>query len=331
MNGAGPVRIGVLGCASIAERRVLPALGLAAEIELAAVASRDPAKAARFAERFGCAAAAGYEELLDDPGIEAVYLPLPTGLHERWAERALAAGKHVLAEKPLTTSERATARLYDTARAAGLVLMENLMFVRHRQHREVAALVASGAIGEVREMTAEFGIPPLPEDDIRHVAALGGGALLDMGVYPVRAAQFHLGGPLDVVGGVRRYDPVRDVDVSCTAVLVSPAGVPARIAVGSERGYRASYTLWGAEGRITVERAFTPPPDHRPVVHIERQGVTEVRRLAPDDHFLALARRFASAVRGSLGPVEAAEDERQTLQQARTLDALAADTRRIPL
>ncbi|WP_406728601.1 Gfo/Idh/MocA family oxidoreductase [Streptomyces sp. GD-15H] len=328
MTDGGPVRIGVLGCASIAERRVLPALCRAEAVTLAAVASRDPAKAARFAERFGCEAAGGYAGLLDDPGIEAVYLPLPTGLHEKWAERALTAGKHVLVEKPLATGARGAARLFAQAREAGLVLMENLMFVRHSQHRQVAALVESEIIGELREMTAEFGIPPLPDDDIRYARGLGGGALLDMGVYPVRAAQFHLGGPLDVAGGVRRFDTARGVDLSCTAVLVSPNGVPARIAVGCDRGYRAAYTLWGAEGRITVDRAFTPPPEHRPAVRIERQDVTEIRHFAADDHFLALVRRFAGAVRGT---VDTADDERQTLDQATTLDALATRTRRIPL
>ncbi|MFD7299065.1 Gfo/Idh/MocA family protein [Streptomyces sp. NPDC059897] len=218
-----PTRVGVLGCASIAERRVLPALRRADGLEPVAVASRDGAKAARF----GCRAVTGYRDLLDDPDIDAVYVPLPTGLHEEWTEYALRAGKHVLVEKPLATDARAAARLFALAREGGLVLMENLMFVHHGLHRAVRRILDEGTIGTVREMTAEFGIPQLAPDDIRWKPELGGGALLDMGVYPVRAAQMFLGGPLEVVGGARRYDTGHGVDVACSAVLVSPDGVPA--------------------------------------------------------------------------------------------------------
>src|SRR5215212_9491250 len=144
------LRMGVLGCASIAIRRVLPALTEAEGIELTAVASRDPAKARQVAHRFGCAAAGGYDELLDRPDLDAVYIPLPTGLHAHWARRALAAGKHVLSEKPLTCDHATAVSLVEQASKAGLWLMENFMFLHHRQHEEVRTLVAEGRIGAPR-------------------------------------------------------------------------------------------------------------------------------------------------------------------------------------
>lgn len=194
----GPVRIGVTGCADIARRRMLPAFAAAPGTEVAAVASRDPATAAAVADGYGCAAVTGYEALLEHPGVDAVYLPLPVSLHARWVERALYAGKHVLGEKPLTSSLRQTSDLVALARSLGLVLMENITFPHHSQHAAVRALVAGGAIGEPRTVTTAFAIPPLPPGNIRYRRDLDGGSLLDVGVHPLRAAQFFLGDDLEV-------------------------------------------------------------------------------------------------------------------------------------
>lgn len=188
------LRIGVIGCAAIARRRMLPAMRAHPGIEIAAVASRDAAKAADTAEQFGCRPVTGYEKLLALDEVQAVYVPLPAALHEQWIEAALAAGKHVLAEKPLTTDPVRTRRLMDLARARGLTLMENVMFVHHSRHAAVKRLVGEGAIGELRAFQASFTIPALPGDDIRYRPELGGGSLYDVGVYPVRAAVHFLGG-----------------------------------------------------------------------------------------------------------------------------------------
>lgn len=151
-----------------------------------------------------------------------MYVPLPPGLRGPWVDSALRAGKHVLAEKPLTLTAAESAALVSLARRNGLVLLENYMFLRHPLHAEVRRRL--GTIGELRGLTAVFGIPPRPDDDIRYQPALGGGALTDLGGYPVRAAQFFLGPGLDVVGATLRVDPARGVDVSGTALLATRAG-----------------------------------------------------------------------------------------------------------
>ncbi|MFJ9584784.1 Gfo/Idh/MocA family protein [Streptomyces acidicola] len=325
---APALRTGVLGCASIAWRRVLPAFARTPEVELVAVASRDAHKAETFARRFSCEAVTGYGGLLDRPDIDALYLPLPTGLHLEWAARALRAGKHVLVEKPMATTRAETAELLGLARERGLVLMENLMFVHHSQHRTVRALVDDGTIGEIREFTAEFGIPPPAPSDVRWAPELGGGALLDMAVYPVRAARLFLGFGLSLVGAVLRIDPVRRVEVAGSVLLVSDEGVPARLAFGCERHYRTAYTLWGSEGRIVVERAFTPLHTHQPVIRVERPGRVEEITLAPDDQFRTLAREFA---RAALDGTDTSEYGEHALRQAELLDAIANEARRTVL
>ncbi|MEV7618186.1 Gfo/Idh/MocA family oxidoreductase [Streptomyces sp. NPDC089799] len=293
-----PVRIGVLGCAEFARRRMLPAFRACPDTELVAVASRDAAKARTVAAEAGCLPVTGYGALLERDDIDAVYVPLPAALHAPWVEAALRAGRHVLAEKPLTTDPVATRTLTALAGSAGLALRENVLFVHHPQHAEVLRLVADGAIGEPRSLHAAFTVPRLPDDDIRHDPALGGGALFDTGVYPVRAALHLLGGPLETAGAVlRRGGPGRAVDIGGTALLHTRDGVGAQLSFGLDHAYRSRYEFRGSEGCITVDRAFTPPADHRPRILLERRAGTEEIVLPADDQVARAVSAFAEAVR----------------------------------
>lgn len=195
---AATVRIGVLGAASTAWRRMLPALTGTPGVSVAAIASRDRSRAAVFTERFGGEPVEGYAALLERADIDAVYVPLPNSLHHEWTAAALAAGKHVLAEKPLTTCAADTADLVRLAEVNNLVLRENFTFLHHPVHAVVRNLVTAGRIGEPRHFTSSFCFPPLPAADVRYRPELGGGALLDVGVYPIRAAQLLFGNEIEV-------------------------------------------------------------------------------------------------------------------------------------
>jgi dTDP-3,4-didehydro-2,6-dideoxy-alpha-D-glucose 3-reductase len=311
------LRIGVVGCADIARRRTLPAIARSPQVRLAAVASRDAGKAAAFAAEFGCDAVHGYQQLLDRADIDAVYVPLPAGLHAEWVAAALMAGKHVLSEKPCVTRFPEATRLVALARERGLLLMENFMFLHHSQHTAVRKLVADGAIGELRSLQALFGIPPLAAGDVRYRPELGGGALLDTGVYPIRLAQLFLGPSLDVAGAAARQDPDRGVDVAGSALLRAPAGQTAELAFGLEHSYRCEYTLWGSTGQLRLTRAFTPPPGWQPVVRIEQQGRVEELTLSPDDQFAGAISAFASTVLAGAGFAEHGE---AILRQAGLVD-----------
>ncbi|MCO5995417.1 Gfo/Idh/MocA family protein [Actinoallomurus rhizosphaericola] len=320
------VRVGVLGCASIALRRVLPAMKEAEGVVLTAVASRDPARAREVAERFGCGVAGGYDELLDRPDIDAVYLPLPTGLHAHWASRALAAGKHVLSEKPLTCDHATALDLVNQAEKAGLWLMENFMFLHHGQHRKVRDLVADGRIGEPRVFTASFGIPPLDPADVRYDPELGGGALLDVGVYPIRAASYFLGPDLDVVGSVLRLHPSRGVDVAGHVLLCAPSGVTAELSFGFEHAYRCRYALWGDRARLTLDRAFTPPPTLEPRIRIQSQDGIEELTLPADHQFKNILEFFARSILQGADHTAQAE---AIIRQARLVDQVRSAAVRV--
>lgn len=320
------VRMGVLGCASIALRRVLPAMKEAKGVALTAIASRDPAKAREAAQRFGCAAAAGYDALLARPDIDAVYIPLPASLHAPWVARALAAGKHVLSEKPLTCDYATALDLVDQAKKAGLWLMENYMFLHHRQHETVRNLLAAGRVGTVRVFTASFGIPPLAAADVRYRPELGGGALLDVGVYPIRAASYFLGAELNVIGSVLRLHPARGIDVAGHALLCTPAGVTAELSFGFEHAYHSCYSLWGDKGRLTLDRAFTPPPDWQPLVRVESQGRTAELALPADHQFKNITEFFARSI---LQGADYAPQAEAITNQAHLVDRVRSNAARI--
>ncbi|MFJ3586841.1 Gfo/Idh/MocA family protein [Streptomyces sp. NPDC090127] len=327
MNAAArpdPVRVAVLGCADIARRRMLPAFAASPDVEITAVAGRDGDRAKELAARFGCRAMTGYDTALADDEVRAVYVPLPAALHATWVERALLAGKHVLAEKPLTLSLAESRALTRLAVERGLALMENVMFVHHAQHDAVRELLADGAIGELRAFQAAFTVPRLDADDIRYRPELGGGALTDTGVYPLRAA-LHLLAPelegpelegpdLEVVGAHLVRGAGFAVDTAGAALLRDARGTTVQLAFGLDHGYRNTYELSGSTGRITVDRAFTPPPDHRPVIRLEnRDGARDVV-LAPDDQVANTVAAFVAAVRAQAPPDAA------ILRQARLLD-----------
>jgi predicted dehydrogenase len=311
-----PLRLGVLGAADIAARRVLPAVRDTGGIDLVAVASRTPGKAETLAAAFGCDAVTGYDVLLDRADIDAVYLPLPPGLHAQWIERALLSGKHVLVEKPLTTSAEDTTRLVGLAERERLVLMENYMFVRHGQHAAVRELIADGAVGEPHLFTATFEIPRRPPGDIRYLAELGGGALLDTGGYPVRAAQLFFGPDLVVAGAYLRHDSALGVDIGGAAMLTGD-GVVAQLSFGLSHEYLSRYEFHGSHGRLVLEHVFTTPADHAPVVRLVRGGVDEPRTLPAQDQVASAVDAFAAAVRRGHAP-----DSQAVVTQAALIDRI---------
>ena len=280
------VRVGVIGCSAFGARSMLPVFRDHPGTRLTAIASRDGAKAAEYAARFGGAPVTGYDALLRRDDVDAVYLAVPNALHHELARAALECGRHVLAEKPLTTTVADTAGLAVLAGERGLVLRENFGFLHHGQHRRVRSLVDDGRIGTLRHAAMAFCFPPLPAHDIRYRPDLGGGALLDAGVYPIRAMQYFLGDDLHVAGAVLRHDPATGVDVAGSFVACSPAGVIAEGTFGFGHTFGSRYELWGSTGRLTVERAFTPPPWYAPAVRIAGQDHAEELTL-PAEHQLS--------------------------------------------
>jgi predicted dehydrogenase len=250
-----PLRWGVLGAAWIADRAMLPALREADGSALLAIASRDQARARELAARHGVPRVhSDYAALLADPDVDAVYVPLPNSLHLPWTQRALAAGKHVLCEKPLALNATEAREMADSARAAGRLLMEAAMY---RFHPRMRALVASLADAEVRHVWSSFAFPIQAGDNYRLRPELGGGALLDVGFYVADVARWLLGEP-ERVEAVVRGDAV---DMSCTALLGFPGGAQAALFASFEAAEHQELVVVCADRVTRLEQPFTAPPD----------------------------------------------------------------------
>ena len=182
------LRIGILGASDIAFRRFLPALLAVDCFEYAGIASREVSKTIRFEDSYGGTGYENYDTLLEDKNIDAVYIPLPPSLHFEWAMKALNKGKHILVEKPFSTSLTDTNRILEEAKKNNLAVHENYTFLYHTQLQVIENMIKEGVIGEVRLYRSVFGFPFRHENDFRYNKSLGGGSLFDCGGYPIKLA-----------------------------------------------------------------------------------------------------------------------------------------------
>ena len=267
----GRVRWGVLGCASIATRKVIPAMQRSTTCEVVAIASRDRDRAAATARELGVPRHHGsYDALLADAGVEAVYIPLPNHLHAVWTLRAAAAGKHVLCEKPLGVSAAEAAEMIDGCRDAGVLLMEAFMYRLHPLWTRVHSLVADGAIGDLVTIQAFFSYRNMDPRNIRNIAAYGGGAVMDIGCYPISVARWMFDAePTGVAAAVQR-DPTFGTD-ALTSALLDFDGRHATFTCSTQVEDDQRVHLIGTAGRLLVEIPFNIPPD-RPTRIIRAAG-----------------------------------------------------------
>jgi len=291
------IRIGILGCADIANRLVIPNIRKSYQFELVAVASRSQEKAEAFASRFNCFAVHGYENLISRSDIDSVYLPLPNGLHHEWIMKSLKHGKHVLAEKPFTEDYSKTKEIIDLANKNKLCVYENFMFTYHTQFDTVFKLLESGEIGEIRLFKSSFGFPEINKsDNIRYKKQLAGGAVLDAGAYTVKASSFFLGPELKVIGAdLNKLG--NEVDFQGSAMLRNKKGIIAQIAVGFDNFYLNAIEIWGSKGKITLSRAFTAREGFMPGITIEKQNKKTEISLPADNQMQKILLDFSQSIK----------------------------------
>jgi predicted dehydrogenase len=289
----GGTRWGVLGGASIARSRFLPALAEAGG-EAVVVGARDGARAAEFAAAHGVGrGVAGYEAVLADPDVQAVYVPLPNPLHAEWTIAALEAGKAVLCEKPLCVDAEQARRVLAVAERAARPLWEAFVFPFQAQHQRLAELLTAGAIGELREISGAFHFQLRRTEDIRLSAATAGGALADVGCYPLRLAAELFGGPaLTAAGSAVRG---AEVETELAALVDYPDDRRLLLSCGFRRSSDTTTVLSGTEGTIRVDDPYHPHPGS--TVELRRPGSDPVvERPTRDQHSFSAALRHVDAV-----------------------------------
>jgi len=316
------INIGVIGCASVADRAVLPAIKSSADhYSLIGIASRNETKAKQFAIKFDTQAYFGYASLLESEQLDAVYIPLPNSMHRQWIEKALNRNLHVLVEKSLACTYEEVFNLNVLAKRRHVALVENFQFRFHNQLATIEKMLCDGVIGELRCLRSSFGFPPFPDPkNIRYQKELGGGALLDAGAYPIKIAQYFLGLDLAVDAANLAFDPERNVDIWGGAYLKQSNGINfAEIAFGFDNFYQCSLDLWGSKGRLYTNRIFTAPPGYAPEIMIETNSGKESITLKPDHHFENMLSHFFRVITNYNGMET---EYTQNINQARLIEEL---------
>nr|WP_302663935.1 Gfo/Idh/MocA family oxidoreductase [uncultured Agathobaculum sp.] len=322
------VRWGILGCSGIGKSRTIPGLLACENAELYAIAGRNEEKLKAYAEPFAPKKLyTDYQALLDDENVDAVYLPLPNGIHMEWVEKAAKAGKHILCEKPMALTEEQVREMFAAAKANG-VLLEEAYAYRHAQlAQKVKEIVDSGAIGRIRYLESKHSTFDTNRSGIRYQKGNGGGAVYDVTCYNVSLASYLLGKDPEDMSVYCGFDKETGVDTSDAVMLRYEEGVTAMLYAGLDAYRRGCYSILGDTGRIDVDHKFNSSG----VCHIRvstgarPQGAEYVDETTTDytiwveDNYKREIELFSDAVLNGT-PLTISEEE--SLRTARVCDAI---------
>jgi len=325
IKGMKRVRWGVLGVANIAVKKVIPAMQRSECCEVVGIASRELTRAEQAARELGIPKAYGsYEALLADPEIDAIYNPLPNHLHVPWSIRAAEAGKHVLCEKPVAMSAAETLKLIAARDRTGVIVGEAFMVRTHPQWTRLIELVRGGRIGELRSGVSSFCYFNRDPKNVRHVRAWGGGALLDIGCYPIKTSLMVFGTePLRVAGTIERDAELDGIDRLTSAVLEYPSGHMA-FTCCTQAAANQTARYFGTKGNISLDIPFNPAADEVARLRIDdgrdlSGGGVTVEEIAPCDQYTIQGDLFSRAVREGGQPPVPLED---SIRNMAVIDAI---------
>ena len=325
MESSRRVQWGILSCANIGVKRVIPAIMAGERGVVAAIASRDAARAAQTAARFGIARSYGsYQALLDDPNIEAIYNPLPNHLHVEWTVRALDAGKHVLCEKPIALNAGEARAIIAARDRSGMRVIEAFMVRFHPQWHRIRALVRAGRIGTVRAIQSAFLFTVLDPKNVRNQPNMGGGALYDVGCYPIVTARYVYGDEPERVVSFMDRDPELGIDRLTSGLVAFPHGRQLVFSSALQLAPCQRVVIFGSQGRIEVPVPFTPMKEHACRILIDTgqslDGSSAVfEEFAPVDQYALQCDLAAAAFRNESAQEFPIED---AIANMRVIDAL---------
>jgi D-xylose 1-dehydrogenase (NADP+, D-xylono-1,5-lactone-forming) len=297
------IRWGILSAANIAYDELVPALRRSDRAVVAAIASKNSEKV----RRFNCSIVYQYyEQLIEDPSIEAVYIPLPNSLHAEWAIKAMNKGKHVLLEKPAAITEAEMELIHQAAQENNVVFMEAFMYQFHRQHKETKELLNSGVIGEYSHIKAHFSWMLKDPGDIRLNPELGGGAMRDVGCYGLHAVTQIIGFKPIQISMSGKIHPEYSVDTTSVCILKDEQNRIAEISASMELPFINRYEIIGTKGSITVDSSFRPDVSDdkfgKVTVRDENHNVVLFERFK-DDQYLRQVNHFQDCILNGINPV----------------------------
>lgn len=318
---------GVLGCAGIAKRSVIPGVQASQLNEVTAIASRNFDNASRTAEEHGIQTAYGsYEELLSDSSIDVVYIPLPNHLHREWTIRAAEAGKHVLCEKPLALNANEAAEMAEACARAGVQLSEAFMYRWNPRYDAIRDIIASGEIGELRGIRSAFTFNNAKDsNNVRYRKEWGGGSIYDVGCYPINAARLLLGKEPEAVTVQAIFSPEHDdVDMMASGLMEFEGGVSLTFDCGMWAAFRNPLEVLGTDGIIEVPSAFVTPTEGSGDFYVQAKGE---RRLVQVKHVNAYTEQADAMYRAVRGEEPLRFDADDAVSNMKAVDACLKSAR----
>ncbi|WP_054958278.1 Gfo/Idh/MocA family protein [Paenibacillus dakarensis] len=296
------LRFGIMSTAKIARNSMIPGILNSERCEVTAIASRNMEKAAQVAEQFNIKAHYGsYEALLEDPEVDAIYIPLPNHLHKLWSIKAIRAGKHVLCEKPAALNEIDVRQMVDAAREHKVIFAEAFMYRYHPKHARVREIIECGEIGEIRSIHGSFTYNNAKDKgNVRYSREMGGGSIYDVGCYPISAARMIYRQEPRAITAYASYSDEHDgVDMMAHGLLEFDKGLAMTFECGMWTYARCSLEISGSEGRIELPIAFgweRMEDEAQAQILIHTAKGTREERLGAHNHFSLQADAMASAV-----------------------------------
>ncbi len=319
------VRWGQISTADIGLRKVLPGMKNSKHAEIVAISSRDVDAARKAAKQLNIPKAYGsYQELLADPEIDAVYNPLPNHLHVSWSIKALEAGKHVLCEKPIALTAAEGQMLVDAAKKfPHLKVMEAFMYRHHPQWQKAKQLVLDGKIGELRTIQSFFSYFNDDPNNIRNMADIGGGGLMDIGCYNISLSRFIFDAEPQRVVGIVEYDPKLKTDRLASGMLDFGRGT-ATFTCSTQLSPYQRVNIFGAKGRIEIEIPFNAPPNKPCKMWYQHDGKIQEINLPTTDQYTVQGELMSLAILNNSPVPTPIED---AVQNMRVIEAIVASAR----
>jgi predicted dehydrogenase len=326
----GKVRWGIISSAKIARTALMPAIAAASNAELVALGTPRPDRIQESAQEYGYRVLPSYEAVLADAEVDAIYNPLPNGLHAPWSIKALEAGKHVLCEKPFTVEPSEIDAMVAASEKADRWLMEAFMYRFHPQMALAKQVLDSGRIGTLRFIRASFTFNSAPDpENPRFQRGQGPGALMDVGCYCVNAVRHFSGGAPTAVTAWSSWHAESGGDLTTTGILEYPTH-SALIDCSFEANNRSGVELVGSDGRIEIPKPWLPGLDSAVVRVVDGNGTEE---LTTDgvNHYTLMVEHFSECILNGHAPVRGPEDARENMRVLKAIRRSARDQRRVPL
>jgi predicted dehydrogenase len=294
--GEDRLRLGILGAAKIAPDALIKPASRSQRAEVVAIAARDPERARSFAEAHAIEQVeASYEALIQNPNVDAVYNPLPAGLHAEWTLKALAMGKHVLCEKPFAANASEAEQMVAAATSSGLVVLEAFHYRYHPLAKRILEVIDSGALGDIQHLEAAFCAPIPDREDIRYNLPLGGGATMDLGCYPIHWSRLVTGKePAVLRAAARQGSP--GIDVAMTAEMCFPEDIhcEVRCSMAADVTLEILLRVTGSNGELTANNPLAPHFGHR--LRIRANGDETVEQVEGQTTYDHQLEAFVAAV-----------------------------------